>query len=485
MSRSAAPHQRRPRDLRSFWRRSLAVLAPVPMLAIAAEQALAPYGLFATPAEQLRAGATSLGRVDAALWAGLVGALLCLPATMAVAWAARRSAPRLALGGGLVTLVALAVSFSMPSAAQLVRVAAETGLDGAAVARAIDLVGAHGSTGLAVGIFLVGQAVGLLLLGLALWRTPRAPRWAAALLAVSGVAHVALSANQLTAAGSWVLTAIGYGAASAVLLRTRDRDFDLPPAGTGAEADSPAPVTGPDVRRTWRLLLGVTAPVAAIFIAVLRFLLPFSTPDDARSAFLAIVDSPGFNRWQIWAGLVVLPMIVSGVLAVVWVTRRRVPMLTTVAGVLCVLGYTALVAGGSPGSVLALLVSDGQLDLETGYQLASRVDTLPATAAAVLIFVLGHLLGTLLLGIALWRSRAVPAWVGIALAVSQPAHLIAAITGNHPLDLLAWGTTAFGFGAAGLVLLRMGDDAFDLPPAAEPSPARMTSRTRMSAPAVE
>jgi hypothetical protein len=457
------------------------------MLAIAAEQAVRPYGLFATPTEQLRAGAAALGRLDAAMWAGLVGALLCLPATMAVAWAARRSAPRLALAGGLVTLVAFAVSFSIPSAEQIVRVAGATGIDATSLSRAIDLVGNHSSTGIAVGIFLLGQAVGLLLLGLALWRTPGAPRWAAALLAVSGVAHVALSANQLAAAGSWVLTAIGYGAASAVLLRTRDNDFDLSPVGTGAEAARSAPVTGPDVRRTWRLLLGVTAPVAAIFIAVLRFLLPFSTPDDPRSAFLAIVDSPGFNRWQIWVGLVVLPVTISGVMAVVWVTRRRLPVLTTVAGLLCVLGYTALVAGGSPANVLALLVSDGQLDLETGYQLASRADALATPTTAISIFVLGHLLGTLLLGIALWRSRAVPAWIGIALAVSQPVHLVAAMTGNHPLDLFAWGTTAFGFGAAGLVLLRMDDDEFDLPPAqaAAPALAPTMSPTRTSAQTAE
>jgi hypothetical protein len=71
--------------------------------------------------------------------------------------------------------------------------------------------------------------------------------------------------------------------------------------------------------------------------------------------------------------------------------------------------------------------------------------------------------------------------------VSQPVHLVAAMTGNHPLDLFAWGTTAFGFGAAGLVLLRMDDDEFDLPPAqaAAPALAPTMSPTRTSAQTAE
>ena len=60
-----------------------------------------------------------------------------------------------------------------------------------------------------------------------------------------------------------------------------------------------------------------------------------------------------------------------------------------------------------------------------------------------------------LLGLALWRSRAVPAWAGIALAVSQPLHFVAfVVLGSAPLDLAAYCLTAVGFAAAGLALAR-------------------------------
>jgi len=59
-----------------------------------------------------------------------------------------------------------------------------------------------------------------------------------------------------------------------------------------------------------------------------------------------------------------------------------------------------------------------------------------------------------LLGIALWRSAAVPRWAAAAVAVSQPIHLTAVLLSNHPLDLVGWGLQAVGFAAVSAVLLR-------------------------------
>jgi hypothetical protein len=68
------------------------------------------------------------------------------------------------------------------------------------------------------------------------------------------------------------------------------------------------------------------------------------------------------------------------------------------------------------------------------------------------------------LGIALWRARMVPSLLAIALAISQPIHLISVLVDNRPLDLVGWGGTALGFAAAGWALLRMDNADFDLEP---------------------
>jgi hypothetical protein len=104
----------------------------------------------------------------------------------------------------------------------------------------------------------------------------------------------------------------------------------------------------------------------------------------------------------------------------------------------------------------------GDADVRT--PLGSGMENSAQQGAMIGIFVLGNLLGTIQIGLALWRARVVPTVVAIGLAVSQPIHLASVLPDNRPLDLVGWGLTAVGFAAAGWVLLRTLNDEFDLPP---------------------
>ena len=69
------------------------------------------------------------------------------------------------------------------------------------------------------------------------------------------------------------------------------------------------------------------------------------------------------------------------------------------------------------------------------------------------------MLGTVLLGCALWRVPGFPRWAALAVAVSQPLHFVAAVVvGSHELDLFAWGLNAVGFAVVGITILRMSDE---------------------------
>jgi membrane-bound ClpP family serine protease len=97
--------------------------------------------------------------------------------------------------------------------------------------------------------------------------------------------------------------------------------------------------------------------------------------------------------------------------------------------------------------------------------LSEAVLALPTAGILLGIFIVGHILGTLLLGIAAYRSGLVPRPVAVALAASQFVHLAAVIAGLPWLDLLAWGTTALGMAFLARAVLRTPDDQWDLPPA--------------------
>jgi hypothetical protein len=61
-----------------------------------------------------------------------------------------------------------------------------------------------------------------------------------------------------------------------------------------------------------------------------------------------------------------------------------------------------------------------------------------------------------LLGIALWRTRAVARWAAVAVIASQPIHFFAAvIVPNHTIDLIGWGLQAAGFAAVGWAILKL------------------------------
>jgi hypothetical protein len=343
-----APPAVRVRDLRAFWRCSLAVLVAIPMAALAIEMAVVPLPVRGTVAEGIAGVAAHPGRAQAALWLALVFGMTVLPATMAAAWTARRRAPRLTLAAGVLLLLALTAVLPDSDLAEVV--AADKGLNPSQVAAIDAAVWAHPAVGINTVLFLVGQAVGLLLLGIALWRARVVPAWAGILLAVSGPAHLLAPGGNTGSAIAWTMTAIGY-------------------------------------------------------------------------------------------------------------------VLTTVAMFLAVPGYIALFAGGAYSDVLAYVTATVPgIDSETAFQLGSGMEASAQAGALGWIFVAGHLLGTVLLGIALWRSRLAPAWLAIGLAVSQPIHLTSVLTGIRWLDLVGWGLTGVGFSWAAWRLLRMRDAEFDLPP---------------------
>jgi hypothetical protein len=455
--------QRSPQDLRGFWRTMLALIAPLPGLLIAAKIMISPFGIREDFATMLAGVSGDPAREQLALWLGLAFSLTVLPAVLAVAWASRRRSPWFALAGGLLSVIGFSVGFAVPDSSAAALVAVQQDLDATKVAVINEVVSATTVVSVAWVIFLVASSTGLILLGVAQWRAATGPRWLAALLGLSGAAHF-LPTGGATTATAWLATGIGSIGASIGLFRSANGDFDLAPNGRQPAAHVSNP-SGHDARTVWRTLLAIAGPPLAPYVAISRFLLPFDMSDSPEMIFEKLVAHPGFIMATVWIGLVLAPTCIAGVVAVGWLSRRRVPILTTIGLILAVIGYTCLAIGNSFGELSTALVgSHPEVDRATAYALGSGLEMGPVSSVTGTLFVFGHLIGTIILGLALWRSRAVPSWAALLLAVSQPIHLASVLLGNRPLDLVGWGGTALGFAAAGWALLRMNNDDFDLPP---------------------
>lgn len=222
-----------------------------------------------------------------------------------------------------------------------------------------------------------------------------------------------------------------------------------------------------DVRPASRWLAAILLPIGPAAVAVLRYVLPYDTTDDAATITAKTMAAQGRMSAVLWLGFIALLTLVPAAFAAGRLTRRRAPKLTMVALFLLVPGYLSL---GWLAAEDQIVWSGAQAGLNAD-QLTRLAEAMhPSGEVAAVFFVLGHVLGTILIGVAMWRARVVARWAAIAVIVSQPIHFVAAVVvPNHTLDLIGWGLQAVGFAAAGWAILHLADDEWDLPPLPEGS----------------
>lgn len=191
---------------------------------------------------------------------------------------------------------------------------------------------------------------------------------------------------------------------------------------------------------TWCVAL--LLPVGPAAIAVLRLILPYYTEADSAGAVAAVNADPGRQSLVLWLAYVGILTLVPGLFAAARICRDSAPRLTAWALGLAVPGYLSL----------AMLVGSDHLLWSVSDAGLSGTDAVAVVDAghlsidvAIGVFVLGHVVGTVLLGLALLRSARIPVWAGWAITISQPLHFVATvILGSPQVDFVAWGMTAIG-----------------------------------------
>lgn len=222
-----------------------------------------------------------------------------------------------------------------------------------------------------------------------------------------------------------------------------------------------------DLRTLWRVLIAVVLPIGPIAVVVTRGIMPYWTTDDTPTIVAKSLANPGAMAAMAWVSLAILPPLIASLLAIGYVARRGAPVLATLGATLSFLAYTNWSVAGNT-DLLVHAAGEKGVDQDTIVRIVDAAMNHPVSAVSGFGWVIGHILGAVLLGIALLRARAVPTWAAIAMIVSQPMHLVAAvIVPSRLLDLtLGWGLTAVAFTVVAVTILRTSDDDWDLPPLA-------------------
>lgn len=188
-----------------------------------------------------------------------------------------------------------------------------------------------------------------------------------------------------------------------------------------------------------RLLLIALAAAGPMFVAVLRFVLPYYTATDNAAAAADVAAHPGTQSLVLWLGLGATLTLVPGLFAL-W-PRMPVGKIRDIGFSLAVIGYLCI-----PGLLVTdqvlWLGADQNLSPGTTDQLVSGIHA--SALVQVGLFVPTHIMGIVLIGVLAVRHHLTPAPVAWALTISQPLHLASIISGMPGLDLLAWTLTAIG-----------------------------------------
>lgn len=227
-ARTAATSTKPPRDLRGFWRTTLAILLPLPLLGIGTTYLLFPGTSRSNFSDELTAVTEHPGRMELLGWLELPFFLGMVPACLAVAWVCRRGAPRLATIAAVLTATGFGAGFALLPHTDLAAALA-TGADPAVLERVDEAAWAAPRAEVGIILFLLaGVMAGLAVLGAALWRSRTVPIWVGLALLIAGPTHP-FAPNLILSGLGLILGAVGFAGVSWHLLRTRNDDLDLPP----------------------------------------------------------------------------------------------------------------------------------------------------------------------------------------------------------------------------------------------------------------
>jgi hypothetical protein len=217
-----------------------------------------------------------------------------------------------------------------------------------------------------------------------------------------------------------------------------------------------------DVRTFQRYLAAVILPIPPTCIAIGRL---FQTDDtDTRRALDLVAANPDRQFTFALLGFISLACVIPAFLAAAPLSRRRRPVLTSVALGVNLMG---LIGGFSLFAIDNLYLIGASLPAEERDVGAIVIDEMwsagiPGFGAN--LFVLGHFLGTILMGLALRGSIPTVGW--LAMLLTTPVHLLAFVFLQMPaVDMAAWLLMTLAFVYCAITIIKTPNDEWDLPPA--------------------
>lgn len=215
-----------------------------------------------------------------------------------------------------------------------------------------------------------------------------------------------------------------------------------------------------DARTFWRVLLAVVVPLPWLAKGVQYIVMERGFGSSAEQIRAWGTDHT--YAWSQWLDVVFVVLVLPSVVAMVWVSRRGTPRLATAAMLVMGGGFLLVLPLNLGADPLAWAAAREGFDPTTTGAFIDALETDPRVGLGGLGFISAITIGSVLVGLALWRSRAVPAWAATLIALGGLTHPF--LSFDHRVH--GGGLVALSVGclAVSASLLRTTDDQFDLSP---------------------
>lgn len=213
-------------------------------------------------------------------------------------------------------------------------------------------------------------------------------------------------------------------------------------------------------RNTARRIAGVCLIAAPLALTAAMAIAPWFVADTGQLlATLAANQSALLAADLLVVAAVVL--LIPASLGILRVLRNRTPRLAPVAVGMFLVGWLFVLGPVMLDRVELQLATSG-MPRDEAVALVGRLEADAGISVIFGVFIIGHTLGAILLGIALTRARFVPIWAAASIVIAAVLHPIARVgLGSKWLDAVAFALLALGLAVTGVRVLRMTDDEWE------------------------
>lgn len=216
-----------------------------------------------------------------------------------------------------------------------------------------------------------------------------------------------------------------------------------------------------DLRTVRRIASAISIVLGPLAVGVVRATV--ASGADSKALIATVMAHPAMARVELAAGVVATLFLPFAMIGLARLVMRRAPVLAVLGGGLALVGW-ALVPALIVGDALTYEMAQSGTNATQFATLLDHVNGNVAVSLFLSIFLIGHELGTLLLGIGLARTRVVPLWAAMAVMVGIVLHPVSVALGIRLVDILAFALIVAGCAAAARAVLTTPNDAWDLSP---------------------